>query len=199
MPLTLSKVETIDFPTEFGKFQLTTYDTHYPEEPDMRYVLTLQTNPLPIVPLVRVHSSCIFSEVFSSQLCDCQQQLESSLQLIAKEGGLLFYLDQEGRGHGIHNKTLEIKLQQEGLDTLEASEKLQLPVDSRKYTAVTDILKFMKINTVDLLTNNPDKIQALQEGGVKIRYQKTIQIEPNEFNKKYLETKKIKLKHISPR
>lgn len=193
----LTKIATIDFPTRFGDFDLTTYETSYSSQPEMRYAIVICTKVIPTLPLVRVQSSCIFGEVFHNKACDCGEQLEQSLELIQKQGGILVYLDQEGRGHGIIAKTKELQLQQsEGLDTVEASEKLNLKPDDRDFTVVADILRQMNIPTIKLLTNNPKKIRELEMAGIEIDQRVPLEIEVTEHNKKYLQTKQSKLGHM---
>lgn len=193
----LTQVTTIDFPTRFGNFNLTTYQTNYHTQPRMQFAMVFATKQIPTIPLVRVQSSCIFGEVFHNKACDCGEQLERSLELISAEGGLLFYLDQEGRGHGIIDKVKELSLQQtKGLDTVEASEELGLKPDEREFTVVADILKQMHIPTIKLLTNNPKKVRELEMAGIKIDQRVPLEIEVTEHNKKYLRAKKDKLGHL---
>lgn len=193
----LKKIETLELPTKQGKFLLSTYKTKYPQQKNMHFVLTLQTKKLGKKPLVRIHSSCVFSEVFGSLLCDCQSQLEKSMKLIQKnkDGGIIFYLDQEGRGHGIFNKTIEMKKQELGLDTVEASEALGLNVDDRDYTVIIDIMKIIGLKELRLLTNNPHKIESLSHSGFTVT-RIPLRSKPNKYNKKYLEAKKRKLNHL---
>lgn len=145
--------------------------------------------------LVRIHSVCLTGEIFGSLRCDCKQQLHYSLKRISEEGGMLIYLDQEGRGIGLFNKIKAYALQEQGLDTIEANEKLGLPIDSRKYYIAANILRNRGITDVKLLTNNPEKLKDLKKYGIE-----KIELEPlpvfcNEHNKKYLNAKKIKLNH----
>jgi 3,4-dihydroxy 2-butanone 4-phosphate synthase/GTP cyclohydrolase II len=162
----------------------------------MNFVLAIRTPSLAEVPTIRIHSSCIFSEVFGSKLCDCAEQLHASLNYIREHGGILFYLDQEGRGHGIHEKTRELKLQETGLDTVEASEALRLNVDARDYRVVSDILKEMGISSVKIMTNNPRKISALEKDSISIAERIALEMKANKFNKRYLAVKKSKLGHM---
>lgn len=145
--------------------------------------------------LVRIHSSCLTGDLFCSQRCDCHKQLHHSLQRISKEGGMLIYLNQEGRGIGLFNKIKAYALQEQGYDTVEANEKLGLPIDSRQYYIAANILKLHQVRHIRLLTSNPHKIQDLKKYGVE-----NIEIEPmprflDEHNQHYLETKKLKLNH----
>lgn len=144
--------------------------------------------------LVRIHSSCTTGDLFSSQRCDCHQQLHFSLDKISKEGGMLIYLDQEGRGIGLLNKIKAYALQEQGFDTVEANEKLGLPVDSRDYFLAANILCQRQVSSIRLLTNNPNKIADLQKYGINVK-REPLPAFPNEHNKNYLKAKIDKLKH----
>jgi GTP cyclohydrolase II len=144
---------------------------------------------------VRVHSSCLTGDVFSSLRCDCRQQLEYSLQLIAKEGGVIVYLDQEGRDIGIANKIKAYKLQEEGLDTVDANVHLGLPIDERSFDIAAAILLNLQINAINLLTNNPKKIKVLENWGIKVARQ-VIPVCQHPLTQGYLKTKKEKMHHL---
>jgi 3,4-dihydroxy 2-butanone 4-phosphate synthase/GTP cyclohydrolase II len=147
--------------------------------------------------LVRVHSECLTGDVFHSLRCDCGQQLESALRQIDEEGsGVLLYLQQEGRGIGLLNKLHAYKLQEEGLDTVDANLKLGLPADLRDYGIGAQILVDLGLTSIRLLTNNPKKIVGLEGYGLQVTDQVPIQHEPNEHNVDYLRTKKEKLGHL---
>lgn len=148
------------------------------------------------VPLVRIHSECITGDVFGSCRCDCGKQLDASLALIAAEGGVLIYLRQEGRGIGLANKLKAYALQEEGLDTVDANLKLGLPADGRSYAIAYQILKYLGIPAVRLLTNNPEKVKALEALGIQVAERLSIEIEPTSENYRYLQTKKEKLGHL---
>lgn len=146
--------------------------------------------------LTRVHSSCITGDIFSSLRCDCGMQLSQSMKLVQKEdSGIIVYLFQEGRGINIVNKINTYALQQKGLDTFEANEKLGLPAEMRQYGVVKDILEDLGVKTIRLLTNNPDKISKMTELGIAIEKREPIEIKPTNFDKRYLITKKNKMKH----
>ena len=147
------------------------------------------------VTLVRIHSVCLTGEIFGSLRCDCKQQLQYSLKRLEEEGGILIYLDQEGRGIGLLNKIKAYALQEKGLDTIEANEKLGLPIDSRKYYIAANILRNRGISHVKLLTNNPAKINDLKKYGIKHVEIEHLPVFCNEHNKKYLQAKKSKLNH----
>jgi 3,4-dihydroxy 2-butanone 4-phosphate synthase/GTP cyclohydrolase II len=147
--------------------------------------------------LVRVHSECLTGDVFHSLRCDCGQQLESALSQIEEEGrGVLLYLQQEGRGIGLLNKLHAYKLQEEGLDTVDANLKLGLPADLRDYGIGAQILVDLGLSTIRLLTNNPKKIVGLEGYGLQVTDQVPIQHEPNVHNVDYLRAKKDKMGHL---
>lgn len=145
--------------------------------------------------LVRIHSVCLTGDLLGSLRCDCNQQLHHSLKRISEEGGMLIYLNQEGRGIGLFNKIKAYALQETGLDTIEANQQLGLPIDARKYYIAANILRNRGINRVRLLTHNPEKVNDLKKYGVT-----DVELEPmpvfcNPHNKKYLHAKALKLKH----
>ncbi|MBO6493387.1 MAG: GTP cyclohydrolase II, partial [Pelagibacteraceae bacterium] len=147
--------------------------------------------------LARIHSQCITGESFFSLRCDCRFQLTESLKLIATKGsGVVFYLQQEGRGIGLSNKIRAYKLQDKGLDTVEANHHLGFNDDERNYEIVSAMANHLKIKTVDLMTNNPKKIDALKKSGLKVNRRIPIRIESNTHNKSYLNTKVKKLGHL---
>ncbi|HHF7368043.1 TPA: 3,4-dihydroxy-2-butanone-4-phosphate synthase [Legionella bozemanae] len=148
------------------------------------------------VPLVRIHSECITGDIFGSCKCDCGNQLEKSLALIAAEGGVLIYLRQEGRGIGLANKLKAYALQEQGWDTVDANHQLGLPVDSRNYAIAYQILKYFGIDAIRLLTNNPSKIAAVDHYGIKVMERVPLEIEPTKESHRYLKTKKEKLGHL---
>ena len=144
---------------------------------------------------MRVHSECLTGDVFHSSRCDCNQQLDKALKTIAKQGGVLLYLRQEGRGIGLLNKIKAYALQDKGMDTVEANEKLSFKADARDYTVGVQILADLGIKKMRLMTNNPKKIEGLEKYGIKIVERIPLIIKPTTKNKKYLEAKKEKLGH----
>lgn len=148
------------------------------------------------IPLVRIHSECITGDVFGSCKCDCGSQLEQSLALIAAEGGILIYLRQEGRGIGLANKLKAYALQDEGFDTVDANVELGLPVDSRNYAVAFQILKYMGMHEIKLLTNNPHKVEAMTQYGINVVERLPLLVPSTPDNKMYLKTKQEKLGHF---
>jgi len=147
--------------------------------------------------LVRVHSECLTGDVFHSLRCDCGEQLTSALAMIEREGrGVLLYLSQEGRGIGLLNKLRAYRLQEDGLDTVEANERLGLPADLRDYGIGAQILADLGVRRIDLLTNNPRKVVGLEAYGLHIESRVPVQVKPNPHNRRYLSTKRDKLGHL---
>lgn len=148
------------------------------------------------VPLVRVHSECITGDVFRSMKCDCGAQLDQSLAYVAAEGGVIIYLRQEGRGVGLANKLKAYSLQDKGYDTVEANMQLGLPVDSRNYAIAFQIMKHLGIDAVRLLTNNPQKVSAIEQHGIKVVERIPVVVPATKENQAYLKTKQEKLGHM---
>ena len=145
---------------------------------------------------IRVHDACYTSEVLGSMRCDCKEQLDASLQYIKEHGGAIIYLQQEGRGIGLSNKIKAYSLQDTGVDTVEANLLIGHQVDERNYDVIPDILQDMQIQEISLITNNPRKIQCLQDLGVQVVGRIPIVIPSNATNSNYLRTKKDKMRHI---
>ena len=146
--------------------------------------------------LVRMHSSCVTGDIFGSKRCDCGDQLHKSMELISKEGkGVIVYLSQEGRGIGLMNKIAAYKLQEEGLDTVDANTHLGFAPDERDYGVGAQILRELGVGKIRLLTNNPVKRVGLEGYGLEIVENVPIEICPNEYNERYLHTKKDRMGH----
>ncbi len=186
--------ETVELPTEYGNFKLISF-----EQKDTKEVhLALKKGEWKENDevMVRVHSSCVTGDILGSLRCDCGSQLQTALRMIENEGkGLLLYMNQEGRGIGLLNKLKAYKLQEKGYDTVEANEKLGFKMDSRDYGVGAQILMKLGIKKINLLSNNPKKRVGLLGYGLKITKNTKIEIAPNSFNVKYLETKRDKMGH----
>jgi len=179
--------------TEYGKFRIMVYED---KVFDKNHIVLLKGNINKSPILVRVHSECVTSEIFKSLRCDCGAQLDMALRKIAKEGGVLLYLKQEGRGIGLINKLKAYDLQNQGYDTVEANHMLGFKDDLREYGIGAQILRDLGIKKMILMTNNPRKIVGLDGFGLKVVGRVPIEIKPTKQNYQYLKTKKIKLGHI---
>ena len=146
---------------------------------------------------MRIHSECFTGDILTSRRCDCNKQLYASMSRIEEEGsGVLLYMRQEGRGIGLFNKLRAYQLQDSGLDTVEANHRLGFEADLRSYDICAEILKHLKVSSIRLLTNNPEKISSLESYGIIVRERIPLVTEPNRFNRKYLETKTRKMGHL---
>lgn len=144
----------------------------------------------------RIHSECLTSEVLGSMKCDCKEQLDAALEIIQERGyGALLYLRQEGRGIGLFNKVEAYALQDQGYDTIEANVRLGLPVDRREYGLAARVLRHFGVRSVDLFTNNPLKIAALEDAGIRIANRMRLKMAPNPHNMAYLEVKTLRMNH----
>jgi 3,4-dihydroxy 2-butanone 4-phosphate synthase/GTP cyclohydrolase II len=184
-----------NLPTEYGDFKIRAYSTQIDDKIHIALVKGEVNTGEPI--LVRVHSECLTGDVFFSQRCDCGSQLHNALKMIEKEGrGVLLYMRQEGRGIGIINKLKAYSLQEGGLDTVEANEKLGFAPDLRDYGIGAQMLRDIGIKKMRLITNNPRKIVGLEGYNLHVTDRVPIEIEPVEGNARYLNTKKTKLGHL---
>jgi GTP cyclohydrolase II len=192
------QLASADFPTRWGQFriygfQLTPVQNAKPEEAVALVMGEVQSS----VPLVRVHSQCLTGDVFGSLRCDCRQQLELALSLIAGEGaGILIYEQQEGRGIGLMPKLQAYELQDTGLDTVEANERLGFKADHREFALPAEILKALGVAKVRLLSNNPEKVFALERAGIRVTERIPCEVAPSVHAAEYLKTKKEKLGHL---
>lgn len=179
---------------DHGDFSMTVFNNQLDSAEHFALVKTPKVSNK--VPLVRIHSECITGDLFGSCRCDCGAQLEQSLAQIAAEGGVLVYLRQEGRGIGLTQKLKAYTLQDQGYDTVDANLQLGLPVDNRDYSIAFQILKYLGIDTLRLLTNNPAKIAALEKYGLIISERIALITALTDENRHYLKTKQQKLQHL---
>jgi len=191
----VEKIEEIKLPTKFGDFRLHLYEDIF--DNNSHLALTKGDYLSAESVLVRMHSECLTGDVFHSLRCDCGDQLDAAMQSINEKGsGIIVYLKQEGRGIGLKHKIKAYKLQEEGLDTVEANEKLGFKPDLRDYGVGAQILKNLGVTKITVLTNNPKKLIGLKGHGLEIISREPIEIIASEENKKYLNTKKNKLGHL---
>ncbi|HNU39968.1 MAG TPA: bifunctional 3,4-dihydroxy-2-butanone-4-phosphate synthase/GTP cyclohydrolase II [Methanothrix sp.] len=188
------KVSDVNLPTDYGTFRMIGYESILDGQCHLALVAG---DPAAPDALVRVHSECLTGDVFSSQRCDCGEQLRRALRLISQRGnGVLLYMRQEGRGIGLANKLRAYALQDAGSDTVEANHELGYPADLRDYGIGAQILVDLGVREMRLLTNNPRKVIGLEGYGLKIVERVPLEIEPNSINRRYLETKRDKLHHL---
>lgn len=190
------KIEAIaDLPTRYGHFQVVGF---YNNRDNKEHAVLIYGNVINQEDVaVRLHSECLTGDVFGSLRCDCHDQLITALKSIVKQKkGVLIYLRQEGRGIGFINKIKAYTLQEKGLDTGEANIALGFRDDEREYSVAAHIIKSLKIKSVRLMTNNPHKIAELEQYGIKITQRIPLVIQPNKYNRFYLETKKKRFGHL---
>jgi len=193
----LSKVAEADFPTRFGQFRIYGFEGRLDETLDEAVVLVRGSLAGAPPPLVRIHSQCLTGDVFHSLRCDCRAQLELALERIADEDrGILIYENQEGRGIGLLNKLRAYELQDQGADTVEANEQLGFKADLRSYQLPGEILRYFSVTKVRLLSNNPEKIEALERAGVQVTERIPCIAAPLDSTEIYLRTKKTKMGHL---
>ncbi len=192
----LEKVADARFPTRFGDFRIFGFVGHFADRIEEAVVLVmgdLDGDP----PLVRIHSQCLTGDVFHSLRCDCREQLEMALAKIGVAGrGILLYEQQEGRGIGIMNKLRAYALQDAGADTIEANEQLGFAADLRNYELPVAILQYFSLKSVQFMSNNPDKISALEMGGIAVSERVPMIAEPMEERDFYLKTKRERMGHL---
>ena len=196
----LEKVAEADFPTEFGAFRIYGFrgGERGPADELREEAIALKMGDLAgEPPLVRIHSQCLTGDVFHSLRCDCRAQLEIALESIAREGrGLLIYEAQEGRGIGLLNKLRAYELQDQGADTVEANEQLGFESDLRSYALPGAILRYFGLREIRLLSNNPEKVEAVESAGVHVVERVPCLAHVIETREAYLRTKKEKMGHL---
>jgi GTP cyclohydrolase II len=204
--VTISQVKQVaaaNFPTRWGNFRIygfeggfqATSDGVAPEKEEAVALVMGDIHSAP--PLVRIHSQCLTGDVFGSMRCDCRQQLELALSLIAEAGaGILIYEQQEGRGIGLMAKLQAYELQDRGLDTIEANEELGYDSDYRQYKLPAEMLKQLGVSAARLISNNPDKVAALENAGIQVVERVPAEVEPYEHAERYLQTKKDRMGHL---
>ncbi len=191
---TVEKGPEVNMPTEYGNFRMTVFRQLSNGLEHSALVKGTWEEDEPI--LVRVHSSCVTGDIFGSQRCDCGAQLHTAMQEIEKAGkGVVLYMNQEGRGIGLFNKIRAYKLQEEGLDTVDANTHLGFQPDERDYGVGAEILRQLGVKKIKLLTNNPVKRVGLEAYGLQIVENVPIEIKPNRFNERYLKTKMERMGH----
>jgi GTP cyclohydrolase II len=200
--VSVNKVAEADFPTRWGKFRIFGFEgltmpgdpTRKPVESAVALVMgDIHAAP----PIVRIHSQCLTGDVFHSLRCDCHDQLHLALRSIAEQGaGILLYEQQEGRGIGLMAKLRAYELQDHGLDTIEANEQLGYEADYRHFELPAEVLKALGVSAVRLMTNNPEKVSALESAGIRVRERLSASIPSEPTFERYLETKRDKMGHL---
>ncbi len=197
--LQVKQVASADFPTRWGHFLIHGFATRASSSgaKTEEAVALVMGDVHSGSPLVRIHSQCLTGDVFGSLRCDCRQQLEMGLSMIAAQGaGVLIYEQQEGRGIGLMAKLQAYALQDSGLDTVEANQRLGFKADQREFQMPAAILKALGIQQVRLLSNNPDKVAALENAGIRVTERVPCEVAPTEYTHDYLKTKQEKLGHL---
>lgn len=182
-------------PTDYGIFTVYAF-SESEEDWSPHLVLVAENTDFSRTVNVRFHSECITGEVFHSKKCECGQQLDAAMKYMSENGGVIIYLRQEGRNIGIINKLRAYKLQEKGLDTVEANLKLGLPADGRNFDIAVEMLNILKIREINLLTNNPDKIKSIENSEIILNSRIPLEIASNEVNESYLIKKKDYFGHF---
>ena len=192
------QLASANFPTRWGNFKILGFEGHSGNSGRREEAVALVMGDLEAQPpLVRIHSQCLTGDVFGSLRCDCRQQLEMALAMIAQQGaGILIYEQQEGRGIGLMAKLQAYALQDAGLDTVEANERLGFKADHREFALPAEILKTLGIRRLRLLSNNPDKVAALENAGITVVERVPCEVSAAPYAEEYLKTKKEKLGHL---
>jgi GTP cyclohydrolase II len=195
MSVRLKRVPRAVLPTRFGDFEVYGFEN---EDDGEQAVAIVRGNVEPhSIPLVRIHSQCLTGDVFHSLRCDCGDQLEIALKKINASGcGILIYQMQEGRGIGLLNKLYAYELQDKGVDTVEANERLGFLADQRCYTFCASILKYFRVSRIRLMSNNPEKIRGMESEGIEVTERVPLIVQPSARSERYLQTKKEKMGHL---
>src|SRR5580692_1559530 len=201
----VKKIAEAGFPTRWGAFRILGFEAVRsegqpgcePEEKTEGLVALVMGDVHTTPPLVRIHSQCLTGDVFGSLRCDCRLQLELALTKIAQTGaGILLYEQQEGRGIGLMAKLKAYELQDQGMDTVEANVELGFAADCRAYELPAEVLKLLGVSAVRLITNNPEKVAALESAGIEVAERVSAEVEPQESFERYMRTKQEKMGHI---
>jgi len=199
-PDSILQTASVDFPSRWGRFRMIGFERDLPANghPRRESALALIMGDIKSAPpLVRIHSQCLTGDALGSLRCDCGEQLRTALSMIAREGaGILIYEEAEGRGIGLTAKLNAYELQDQGCDTVEANERLGLKADYREFRLPAGILGQLGVRKVRLLTNNPDKVNALRDAGIEVAERIPCEVAPDPNAMRYLKTKKKKLGHL---
>lgn len=200
-PIAIINMQTIkrqaetNIPTQFGIFHMIGYASNA-EHPMPHLAMVSDKTDFSKPVLVRIHSECMTGDVFGSRRCDCGEQLEAAMKATGKEGGIIIYLRQEGRGIGLLNKMKAYNLQDQGMNTAEANVHLGYEVDERDYSIAVTILKDLGVGSILLMTNNPDKIESIRDSTIEVVDRIPLEIKPHEDNLGYLQTKRHLMGHM---
>ncbi|MFB3814420.1 MAG: GTP cyclohydrolase II [Terriglobales bacterium] len=196
----ITRLADANFPTRWGKFRIQGFEGHFGTAGERRKetaVALIMGDIHAEPPLLRIHSQCLTGDVFGSLRCDCRQQLEMALAMIASHGsGVLIYEEQEGRGIGLIAKLRAYELQDKGFDTVEANVELGFDADCRRYTLPVEVIKALGLTKVRLISNNPDKVAALENAGIQVVERVPCEAEAHRYSEAYLRTKKEKMGHM---
>ena len=187
-----------NIPTDFGMFKVYAFSENE-NDYNPHLVWVAEHTDVNAIVNVRFHSECITGEVFHSRKCECGQQLDAAMKFVSENGGMIIYLRQEGRNIGIINKLKAYALQEQGFDTVEANLKLGLPADGRDFGVAIEMLKILEVAKVNLLTNNPEKLKALENSGVFLNERIPLEIDSNPTSASYLNKKKDYFGHVLER
>lgn len=195
MTMTTQFLEEVSMPTDYGRFRMLAFGSdHSVRYPHVAFVHP-EMDPSDSV-VVRIHSECMTGDLFTSHRCDCGPQMDKSMEIVAEKKGIFIYLRQEGRGIGLINKMKAYNLQDQGRDTLEANVELGFEADARRYEDAIAVLDHLEVRRIKLLTNNPEKIDGITQSGIIVEERLPLIIKAIEENASYLETKKIKFRHL---